>query len=305
MYDLIIIGGGPAGVSAGIYAVRKKIKTLLITDRFGGQSVVAADIQNWIGEKSISGFELAKKIEEHLRAYKDIEILESELAEKIDKKDGSFSISTKNGKNFETKTILIASGSRRRRLGVPGEDKLDGKGVSWCSICDAPLFKGKDVAVIGGGNAGLEAVRDLLPYAGKIYLLEFLNEIKGDRATFEQIKKDPRLEVILMAETKEIFGNKMVSSLKYIDRNTNELKELKVEGVFIETGMTPNSEFVKELVNINKQGEIIVDHKTLRASLDGIWAAGDVCDSLYKQNNIAAGDATKAVLNIYDYLNKK
>lgn len=329
MYDLIIVGGGPAGVSAGIYASRKKIKILLITDKFGGQSVVAADIQNWIGTKSISGIDLAKNLEEHLRGQEGIEILEGDLVEKIKKNMGTsdvpnirnlnfrtsevhklksddkgFKIITKNGKNFETKTVLIASGSRRRRLGVPGEDKLDGKGVSWCSTCDAPLFKGKDAAVIGVGNAGLEAARDLLSYAAKVYLINRTNEVKGDAATFEKIGKNPKVEVIMMAEIQEILGDKFVSGLKYLDKNTGEVKELKLGGVFVQIGSVPNVEFLGDLAEKNQWNEIAVNCVTQETSQPGIWAAGDATSGLYKQNNISAGDAIKAVLNIHEFLQK-
>ena len=171
MFDLVIVGGGPGAVAAGVYAARKKIKTLLITDSFGGQSLVSADIQNWIGDKSISGLELAQKLEEHLRAQEDIEISDSDRVNLVEKISTGFKIGTQSGKFYETRTLLIASGSRRRRLGVPGEDKLDGKGVAYCATCDAPLFKNKVVAVVGGGNAGLEAGLDLLSYARKIYIL--------------------------------------------------------------------------------------------------------------------------------------
>lgn len=302
MYDLVVVGGGPAGVSAGIYAARKKIKVVLIAEEFGGQSLVSADIQNWIGTKSVSGFDLAKMLEEHLRAQSDIEIIDGDIVTKVEKKDGGFSVTTREGKNFETKTIFLASGSRRKKLGIPGEKEFDGKGVVYCSTCDAPIFQDKEVAIVGGGNAGLEAVLDAIPYSSKITLLEFQEELKGDSITREKVLKNPKVNLITMAKTTEIIGDKMVNGLKYEDRKTGETKELKVEGVFVEIGSIPNADFVKDLVELNKLGEIIVDHKTQRSSLDGIWAAGDVSDVLYKQNNVSAGDAVKAVLNIYDYL---
>src|SRR3989344_3274370 len=169
-YDLAIIGGGPGGVAAGVYAARKKIKTLLITDSFGGQSFTSADIQNWIGTKSISGYDLAQALESHLRAQEGIEIVGDDRVIGVEKIAAGFSAKTEKGETFETKFILLASGSRRRKLGIPGEKELDGKGVVYCATCDAPIFAGKDVAVVGGGNAGLEAVIDLFPYAAKIYL---------------------------------------------------------------------------------------------------------------------------------------
>ncbi|MDO8429789.1 MAG: FAD-dependent oxidoreductase [bacterium] len=305
MYDLVIIGGGPAGVASGVYAARKKIKALLIAKSFGGQSLVSSDIQNWIGAASLSGFDLAKNLEEHLRSQEGIEILDGDLVDKVEKlKDRNFKVSTKTGKNFETKTVLVCSGSHHKKLGVLGEDRLNGKGVVYCSTCDAPLFGGKIVAVVGAGNAALEAVRDLFPYANKVYLLVRSDKIKGDQVTFEEIKNNSKVEIIYQAEVKEILGNEFVTGLKYSDKNKNEIKELKLDGVFVEIGSAPNSDLAKDLVKIDERGQIIVDHKTQMSSLPGIWAAGDVSDVLYKQNNISAGDAIKAVLNIYDYLNK-
>ncbi|OGY66340.1 MAG: hypothetical protein A3A16_00315 [Candidatus Harrisonbacteria bacterium RIFCSPLOWO2_01_FULL_44_18] len=305
MYDFVIIGGGPAGVAAGVYAARKKIKSALITDGFGGQSLVSADIQNWIGTKSVSGFDFSKMLEDHLRAQEGIEIFYPDLVERVDKADGNFQISTREGKILEAKTILVATGSRRRKLNVPGEKEFDGKGVAYCSICDAPIFKNKVTAVVGGGNAGLEAVRDLLAYSPKIYLLQRGQALKGDPLTQEMIAKEAKVTVFLNAITTEIIGDKFVTGLRYKDVKTGEEKELKVDGVFVEIGSVPNTEFLGGLVEKNEWGEIIIDHKTQRASQEGIWAAGDATDVLYKQNNISAGDAVKAVLNIYDYLNKQ
>jgi len=303
MYDLIIIGGGPAGVAAGVYAARKKIKSLIIVESFGGQSVVSADIQNWIGMPSISGYDLAKSMENHLRSFDgSIEIEEGERVEKVEAISGGFKATTSGGKSFEAKYILLASGSRRKRLGVPGEDKYDGKGVVFCSICDAPLFKDKEVAVIGGGNAGLEAVIDLFPYAKKIYLIVRSDAPKGDPVTLEKVKADAKVEILTQADTEEILGDAFVTGLRYKDRPSGESRELKVAGVFVEVGAVPNSEIVKGLADINEKGEVIADPRTQITSNPGIWAAGDVSDVLYKQNNTSAGDAIKAVLNIYDKL---
>lgn len=304
MYDLVIVGGGPGGVAAGVYAARKKIKTLLIAESFGGQSVVSADIQNWIGAKSVSGFDFANILEEHLRAQEDIEIIDSVLVKKVVKEGSAFKVITSDGKEFQTKNVLISSGNRRKKLDIPGEDKLDGKGVAYCSTCDAPVFKNKKVAVIGGGNAGLEAILDLIPYVTEICLLQYSDVLTGDLVTQEKIKNNPKVKIITMAKPLEIIGDKFVESLKYEDRNTGETKELKVDGVFIEIGSVPNSDIVKDLVELNKYDEIVVDNKTQRTSCEGIWAAGDVSDVIYKQNNISAGDAIKAVLNIYEHLNK-
>lgn len=308
MYDLIIIGGGPAGVAAGVYAARKKIKSLIIAESFGGQSIVSADVQNWIGTPSVSGYELAKSLESHLRSFSgSIDIEEGDRVSKIDPSTGSgqekhFKVTTSAGKTFDTKYIILTSGSRRKRLGVPGEDKYDGKGVVFCSICDAPLFKDKEVAVVGGGNAGLEAVIDLFPYAKKIYLIIRSEGPKGDPVTLDKVVSNPKVQIIAQADTEEILGDNFVTGLRYKSRPSGESKELKVEGVFVEIGAVPNSEIVKGLVNINEKGEVAVDAKTQQTSDQGIWAAGDVCDALYKQNNTSAGDAIKAVLSVYDHL---
>jgi len=306
MYDVIIIGGGPAGIAAGIYAARKKMNTLLVTDGFGGQSVVSADIQNWVGTPSISGYDLGKNLEAHLRAQKGIEIVDDDRVVEVRKKaDGTFSLGTKNGKTYEAKFLLLVSGSSRKKLGVPGESTFEGKGVVYCSICDAPLFGGKTVAVVGGGNSALESVIDLLPYAAKIYLVVRSEILKGDPVTQEKVTKDPKVQIIWNAVTQEIVGKDFVTGLKYQDIKTNETKELAVDGVFVDIGLVPNSDFVKDLVERDAYGAVKVDARTQATSCPGIWAAGDVSDVLYKQNNVSAGDAIKAVLNVYDHLKKQ
>ncbi len=305
MYDIIIIGGGPGGVAAGIYAARKKIKAMIMAESFGGQSIVSDDIQNWVGTKSISGFDLAKNLEEHLRAQEGIDINMPEKAVSVKEVIGGFEVASDKGNVYQTKTLLIASGGRRRKLGIPGEETFNGKGVAYCSTCDAPIFKGKTVAVVGGGNAGLEAVVDLIPYATKIYLLEYGEVLKGDPVTQVEIKKSPLVEIITLAQTKEVLGEKFVTGVKYLDKKTNEEKILAIGGLFVEIGSVPNSEMVKDLVELDRAGEIIIDHKHGTTSKPGIWAAGDVTDDPYKQNNISVGDAVKATLSIYNYLLKQ
>ncbi len=304
MYKLIILGGGPAGISAAIYAARKKIEAAIITDSFGGQSVVSDDIKNWIGEKSISGYDLGRKLEAHLKDQEGIDIIEGERAIEVRKnEDGSFTVKTESGKELTTATILVATGGRHRRLNIPGESKFEGKGVVFCATCDAPLFRNKEVAVIGAGNAGLEAVQDLIKYASNIKLLVRGDKIKGDPLTFEEIKKSEKVEIIYNAEPAEVLGETLVSGLKYKDLLTGEMKEISLQGIFVEIGYVPNSEMVKGLVDIDERGQIMIaDFKTNQTSQKGIWAAGDVANTLYNQNNVAAGDATRAALNIYDYL---
>lgn len=305
-YDLVIVGGGPGAVAAGVYAARKMLKTILIAESFGGQSVVSTDIQNWIGVKSVSGFDLAKMFEDHLRAHPGLEIVQGDLATAVaENASGTLTVSTRDGKTFETNHLLIASGSRRRKLNVPGEERLDGRGVAYCSTCDAPLFRDKDVAVVGGGNAGLEAVVDLLPYAKSVTLLERGEAPKGDPITLAKITSEPKVTILTMSPTLEVVGDQFVSGIKYMDVRANEEKILSVQGVFVEIGAVPNADFVKHLVETNKIGEIVVDHKTQRTSHPRIWAVGDVSDVLYKQNNISAGDGVKALLNIYAQVHKR
>jgi len=304
LYDIVIIGGGPAAVAAGVYAARKKAKTLLVAESFGGQSIVSADIHNWIGERTISGIALAEKLEDHIRRYKDDVDIWADRVESVTRSgsEGLFSITTKARKSAETRTVIVCSGSSRKRLSIPGEDRLDGKGVAFCSICDAPLFSGKDVVVIGGGNAGLEAVIDLHPYAKKIHLLNRGTALKGDAVTQEKIKTFPNIEFIFNATPIEIMGDTFVSGIRYTDGATGEEKKLDVQGVFIEIGSVPNSGLVKNIVTTDAIGRIVVDPRTMRSSTVGIWAAGDVTDCLYQQNNIAVGDAVRALLNAHAYL---
>jgi len=305
MYELIIIGGGPAGVAAGVYAARKKIKTLILTESFGGQSIVSAGVENWVGTKLVSGFDLAKMLEEHLRAQEDIEIIDGDVANSVEKTGEGFLITTKEGKKFETKYIMMATGSQRKKLNIPGEKDFEGRGVVYCSICDAPLFKGKDVAVVGSGNAGLEAVIDLFPYAEKIYLFERTEKFRGDQITQDKILSNLKVQPVMAAQVEAIEGaDGLVTGIRYKDGKTGETKTLAVGGVFVEIGAVSNSDIVKNLVQLDSRGNIVVDHKTQQTSDPGIWAAGDVTDVLYKQNNISAGDAIKAVLNIDDKLHK-
>ncbi|MFH1704715.1 MAG: FAD-dependent oxidoreductase, partial [Patescibacteria group bacterium] len=219
IYDVIVIGGGPAGIAAVVYAARKRLKTLLITESFGGQSIVAADIQNWIGDIHISGYDLAKKLEAHVRSFSDVvSIADGDRAVSVEvtgcKVGGrvcDFEVKTAKGKTYTGKSLIIASGARRRKMGVPGEAEFEGKGVSYCSTCDAPLFKGKDVAVVGGGNAGLETVLDLVPYAKKMYLLERGNALKGDSVTQEKVEAQKNIKVIFNAEVLRVEGEKFIT----------------------------------------------------------------------------------------------
>lgn len=214
-----------------------------------------------------------------------------------------FEVETDKQSKYSCKALILTAGARRRKLGVSGEDRLNGKGVAYCSTCDAPLFSGKKVAVVGGGNAGLEAVQDLIPYAAEIYLFNHSDRIKGDQATFEKIKKSEKFkELILNAEVLEVAGDKFVSSLKYRDKQTKEEKTMALDGVFVEIGSVPNSEIVKDLVELDQWGQVVTDPRHASTSHPGIFAAGDITNDPYKQNNISAGDAVKAALAAYNYL---
>lgn len=305
MYDLVIIGGGPGGVAAGVYAARKKIKAVLLTDTFGGQSLISAGIENWIGTKMITGYDLAKSLEDHLRAQKDIDIADGELVERIEKKDGGFVTTTKSGKSFESKYVLVTSGSHHKRLDVPGEKDFEGKGVVYCATCDAPLFEHKTVAVVGGGNSALESVIDLIPYASKIYLMVRGSALKGDPVSQDKVKGSEKVKIMFNVSVESISGKEFVTGVRYKDLKSNEVQELALDGVFVEVGLAPNSDFLNGIVTLGPFGEVIIDPKTQKTSAEGIWAAGDVTDVLYRQNNISVGDSIKAVLNIYDVLKKE
>jgi alkyl hydroperoxide reductase subunit F len=302
-YDTIIIGGGPAGAAAAIYAARKKLKTLLIADEFGGQSLISASIENWVGEISISGRELAEKLEKHVRAQPDVEI---RLAERVsavrEGRDCLFEVDTDKGGKYRAKTVIVATGGRRKRLNVPGEGRFEGQGVAFCSTCDAPFFEGLDVAVVGSGNSALETVIDLVPYAKTIYLLIRGEKLKGDPVLQEKVMASSKLNLLKNVEVQEILGDKQVTGLRYQDLKTGAVHELPVNGVFVGIGSSPNSEFVRHLVDTNQAGEILVDQRTAKTSKRGIFAAGDVTNDPFKQNNISAGDAVRAALSAYHYI---
>lgn len=307
MYDLIIIGGGPAGSAAGVYAARKRIKTILITQDFGGQSIVSPDVQNFIGISSLPGTDLSKRFKEHLEVYKDdvLEIKEGEIVKSIEKIDNGFRATTDAGNTYETKAVLVCSGSSRKKLQAKGAEEFDNKGISYCASCDAPLFKDQDVVVVGGGNAGFEAAEQLLAYAKSVVLLEYNAAYKADAVTVGRISKNPKMKIATNAEITEVKGDKFVTGVVYQDRTSGSVQELHVGGVFVEIGAIPNSGMVKDLVQLNNYGEIEVDAKTQRTSVEGIWAAGDVSDVLYKQNNISMGDAVKALENIFTWVQER
>ncbi|MBI2086745.1 MAG: FAD-dependent oxidoreductase [Candidatus Zambryskibacteria bacterium] len=304
-YDLAIIGGGPAGVAAGVYAARKRLKTLFITESFGGQSTESTGIENWIGTINIPGLEFGKMLEKHLRFYAgdSVEIITGDKVNKVDRINNEFQIQTEMEKTYLTKTVLVATGSVRRKLEIAGAKEFENKGISYCASCDGPLFAGQDVAVIGGGNAAFETAAQLLAYVKSVTLFNRSANFKVDEVTAEKVLSHPKMTALKNVVPKEIRGDKFVSSLIYTDQS--EEHELKVGGIFVEIGLVPTTSFVEGLINLNQYKQIPVDPHTQRAEVPGIWAAGDSTNGLYHQNNIAAGDAVKALEDIYLYLHAK
>ncbi|CAN5135000.1 hypothetical protein BH11PAT3_BH11PAT3_2990 [soil metagenome] len=303
MYDLAIIGGGPAGVSAGVYAARKKLRTVLITESFGGQSTESGGIQNWIGTIEIPGIELGKQLEAHLRAYagETVDIKTGSRVTKITKENNIFTVETSKEK-FQARTVLVATGSTRRKLEIPGAVEFENKGITYCASCDGPLFADADVVVIGGGNAGFESAAQLLAYAKSVTLLNRSDVVKADEMTVDAVLKHENMKLIKNAAPKEIKGDKFVTSLVYTDLATNTDHELNVTGVFVEIGLVPTTGFMQDLIELNKYNQIPVQSENQRTDMDGLWAAGDCTNGLFHQNNIASGDAVKALEDIYLYV---
>ena len=318
-YDLIIIGGGPAGAGAAVYASRKRLKTLFITTEWGGQSVVSEQIYNWIGTPSLSGTELAENFKKHVSANagvgQTLEVAEGEKVTKVTKmeallpSDGSkasvFLVKTESGKEFETKTILIASGSGRRKLTAKNADRLEHKGLTYCASCDGPLFEGMDVAVVGGGNAGFETAAQLLAYCKSVTLINRSSTFRADEVTVEKVLKNPKMKTITNVDILEVKGEKFVEGLIYKDVTTGVEKELKVTGIFVEIGQIPNTDFAKGVVPLDELGRIKIDAWTQKTEIPGIWAAGDCTNVLYHQNNIATGDAVRALEDLYLYIHTR
>ena len=308
IYDLIIIGGGPAGVSASVYAARKRLNTLLVLAEWGGQSIVSETIYNWIGSPSIGGAELATNFQKHVMANarttenpdSTLEVKEGEKVKLISKnEDGTFNVTTESDTVFQTKTILISTGSGRRKLEAINADRLEHKGLTYCASCDGPLFSGMDVVVAGGGNAGFESASQLLAYCNSVTLLHRSDTFRADEVTVEKISKNPKFRAIKNVDILEIKGEKFVEGLIYKDKNTGEEVELKVSGIFVEIGQIPNTSFTKDILTLDEIGRIKIDPWTNKTEVEGIWAAGDCTNVLYHQNNIASGDGVRALEDIY------
>lgn len=312
VYDLAIIGGGPAGAAAGVYAARKKLNTIFITKDWLGQSSVSDNIENWIGTTKITGIDLAQSLEKHVKTYADgvIEIKENEICKNIEKStsptspSGSFSIQT-NKTWYEAKSILIVSGSHRKKLDTVGADKFEHKGLTYCATCDGPLYTGQDVVVIGGGNAAFDSAAQLMAYCKTVTILNRSENFRADPGTIEVVKKNPNIKIITSAVPTEIKGEKFVSSIVYTNSKTNKTHEIKTAGIFVEIGSLPNTDFAKNIITLDEFNRIPVDARNQQTKTKGIWAAGDCTDGLYHQNNIAAGDAVKAIEDIYLHLKAK
>lgn len=306
-YDLTIIGGGPAGVAAGVYAARKRLKTLFITETFGGQSTESVGIENWIGIIKIAGADFGKVLEDHLRAYAGeiVDIHTGTRAKSVSQAREVFSVVLEDGSAHESKAVLVTAGSTRRKLEVPGAKEFEHKGVVYCASCDGPLFADQDVIVIGGGNAGFETAAQLLAYCKSVTLLNRSDSFKADPVTVAKVKAHPKMNIVTKAVPVEVRGGSFVTSLMYENADTHEKTELPVQGVFVEIGLIPSTALAKDLVETNQYGQIVVDPRNQRTSRPGVWAAGDCTDGLFHQNNIAAGDAVKALEDIYLQLHTK
>ncbi len=301
-YELLIIGGGPAGTAAGVYASRKQLKTLFVTKEWGGQSTVSPDIQNWIGTPHISGDDLAKSLRTHLETYAGdcVDIIGNQIVTKLEKNaDDTYTATLSDGNTHHTKAVLITAGSNRRRLTAENADTFEHKGLTYCASCDGPIFAGMDVAVIGGGNAGFETAAQLLAYTKSVTLLNTGATYKADPVTVEKVLSHPNMRGVLNADTTAISGDKFVSGLTYTDKTTGDTHTLSVSGIFVEIGMLPNTDFVADIVERDAYNRIVIDPWTQKTSAANIWAAGDCTNVKYHQNNIAAGDAVRALEDIY------
>lgn len=298
-FDVLVIGGGPAGASSAIYAARKGIKTGMVVETFGGQVLETLGIENVIGTPYVEGPQLMRQVEDHVKQY-DVDIMKGQRAKSIQKND-LIEVELENGAQLKTKTAILSTGARWRAINVPGEKEFKNKGIAYCPHCDGPLFKDKEVVVIGGGNSGIEAAIDLAGLAKHIYVLEFLPELKADQVLQDKLYSLSNVTVITNAATKEITGSSHVEALTYTDRLTNEEHTLNVEGVFILIGLMPNTEWLSGTVELSDRGEILVD-KHGATNVDGIFAAGDCTDSAYKQIIISMGSGATAALGAFDYL---
>lgn len=298
-YDVLVVGGGPAGSSAAIYAARKGIRTGIVAERFGGQVLDTMSIENFITVKETEGPKLVASLEEHVKEY-NIDVMNLQKATKIVKND-LFELELENGATLKSKSVIISTGARWRNVNVPGEQEYKNKGVAYCAHCDGPLFEGKDVAVIGGGNSGIEAAIDLAGIVNHVTVLEFADTLKADEVLQKRAYSLPNVTIITNAQTTEITGDDNVNGITYVERDTNEEKHVALQGVFVQIGLVPNTEFLADVVERTPMGEIIVD-KHGQTNVPGLFAAGDCADTAYKQIIVSMGSGATASLGAFDYL---
>lgn len=298
-YDVLVVGGGPAGASAAIYAARKGIRTGLIAERFGGQPLETLGIENLIGTPYIEGVQLGRQLEEHVKKY-PVDLMNLQKAVKLEKKD-LIEVSLANGATLKSKAVILSTGARWRDLGIPGEQRFKNKGVAYCPHCDGPLFSGKDVAVIGGGNSGIEAAIDLAGLVNRVTVLEFLPELKADKILQKKLASLTNVTVLTNVETKEILGDEQVTGLNYQARGSKETIHLELAGVFVLIGLVPNTQWLEGTIDLTERHEIVTD-KVGATNIPGVFAAGDCTDTVYKQIIVSMGSGATASLGAFDYL---
>ncbi|MDA1528062.1 alkyl hydroperoxide reductase subunit F [Bacillus cereus group sp. TH260-2LC] len=297
-YDVLVVGGGPAGASAAIYAARKGIRTGIVAERFGGQVMDTMGIENFISVKRTEGPKLVASLEEHVKEY-DIDVMNLQRAKRLEKKE-LIEVELENGAILKSKSVIVSTGARWRNVGVPGEAEFKNKGVAYCPHCDGPLFTGKDVAVIGGGNSGIEAAIDLAGIVKHVTVLEFMPELKADAVLQERLNSLPNVTVLKNVQTKEITGTDKVNGISYIDRETEEVHHVELQGVFVQIGLVPNTDWLGKTVE-RVRGEIVTD-KHGATNVPGVFAAGDCTNNPYKQIIISMGSGANAALGAFDYL---
>ncbi|TRZ40476.1 alkyl hydroperoxide reductase subunit F [Niallia circulans] len=298
-YDVLVVGGGPAGASAAIYAARKGIRTGIVAERFGGQVMDTLGIENFISVKHTEGPKLVASLEEHVKEY-GIDVMNLQRAKRLEKKD-LIEIELENGAVLQSKSVILSTGARWRNVNVPGEAEFKNKGVAYCPHCDGPLFEGKDVAVIGGGNSGIEAAIDLAGIVKHVTVLEFMPELKADQVLQDRLYSLPNVTVLKNVQTKEITGTDKVNGISYIDRDTEEVHHVELQGVFVQIGLVPNTDWLGETIERTRFGEIVVDRHG-STNIPGVFAAGDCTNSAYKQIIISMGSGATAALGAFDYL---
>lgn len=298
-FDVLVVGGGPAGASAAIYSARKGIRTGIVAERFGGQVNDTLSIENIIGTKATEGPQFVASLEAHVAEY-SIEVMKSQRVANITRKE-LVEVELENGAVLKGKTVILSTGARYRQLGVPGEEAFKNKGVAYCPHCDGPIFKGKNVAVVGGGNSGVEAAIDLAGIVNHVTVLQHRDELKADQVLQERLRSLPNVTVLMNASTQEITGTDKVNGLTYVDRVTGEERHIELEGVFIQIGLLPNTEFLHGTIDLNAHGEIIINNHGA-TSMPGVFAAGDCTNTVYKQIIISMGSGATAALGAFDYM---